>query len=78
MIGFMCASEFLYNKENLKYKYDVIAETDGIIAVFPYGEIKTESRKFPHPVYYFKLVLIITDLSCSGTSSEEVLSSSSL
>ena len=35
-----------------KYKYDVIADTDGIIAVLPFGEIKSESRK--NPIACFK------------------------
>lgn len=32
-------------------KYDIIAETEGMIACLPYGEIKSESRKFPHACY---------------------------
>ena len=30
-----------------KNKYDIIADTDGIIAILPFGEIKSESRKYP-------------------------------
>ena len=48
MIGFMCLSEFNGSKsESGKHKYDIIAETDGIIALLPFGEIKSESRKNP-------------------------------
>ncbi len=47
MIGFMQLSEFISSKEGSKHKYDIIAETDGIIAMLPFGEIKSESRKNP-------------------------------
>lgn len=47
MIGFMCLSELVTSKEGAKHKYDIIAESDGIVAVLPFGEIKSESRKFP-------------------------------
>ncbi len=47
MIGFMTVSELC---SNTKHKYDVIAESDGLIAVFPFGEIKSESRKYPQAV----------------------------
>ena len=47
MLGFMCLSEFISSKEGQKHKYDIIAETEGIIAMLPYGEIKSESRKNP-------------------------------
>jgi len=32
------------------WKYDMIAETDGVIAVLPFGEIKTEIRRQPKAV----------------------------
>ena len=44
MIGFMAVSE-LSIKE--KHKYDIIAESDGLIAIISFGEIKSEIRKFP-------------------------------
>lgn len=44
MIGFMNVSEMTSQVSN---KYDIIAETDGIIAILPFGEIKNESRKNP-------------------------------
>jgi len=51
MIGFMCLSELAGTKpEGGKHKYDIIAETDGIIALLPFGEIKSESRKNPQIV----------------------------
>ena len=48
MIGFMAVSEM---SPSTKHKYDVIAESDGIIALLPYGEIKSESRKNPHACF---------------------------
>eukprot|EP00347_Sterkiella_histriomuscorum_P003182 403365276 len=51
MIGFMQLSEMVNSKEGAKHKYDIIAETDGILAVLPFGEIKSESRKFPQACY---------------------------
>ena len=50
MIGFMCLSELVVSKESAKHKYDIMAESDGILAVLPFGEIKSESRKFPQVV----------------------------
>ena len=50
MVGFMFVSE-LNLKEN-KHRYDIIAETDGVIAVFPFGEFKSESRKNPQAVTF--------------------------
>ncbi|CDW84841.1 UNKNOWN [Stylonychia lemnae] len=47
MIGFMCVSELQVARDNTKHKYDIIAETDGILACLPFGEIKSESRKYP-------------------------------
>ena len=32
------------------WKYDMIAETDGVIAILPFGEIKTEIRRQPKAV----------------------------
>ncbi len=51
MIGFMLVSEL--NVKDTKHKYDIIAETDGVIAVFPFGEFKSESRKNPQAVCSF-------------------------
>ena len=48
MIGFMAVSEL---SSSTIHKYDVIAETDGIIALLPFGEIKGESRKNPQACY---------------------------
>lgn len=48
MLGFMAVSEL---SPSTKHKYDVIAESDGLIAVLPYGEIKSESRKNPIACY---------------------------
>lgn len=28
-----------------KWKYDIYAETDGLMAVLPYGEVKVEIRR---------------------------------
>lgn len=47
MIGFMTLSELIVSKDNAKHKYDIIAETDGVLAVLPFGEVKSESRKNP-------------------------------
>jgi len=33
-----------------KWKFEVFAETDGILAVLPFGEIKIEIRKNPKSV----------------------------
>lgn len=30
-----------------KWKFDIYAETDGFIALLPFGEVKTEARKTP-------------------------------
>ena len=48
MFGFNLVSEVTSCD---KYKYDIIAETDGILAMLPLGEIKTESRKNPQATY---------------------------
>ena len=32
------------------WRYDVFAEQDGILAVLPFGEIKTDIRKHPKAV----------------------------
>lgn len=37
MIGFMSVSELTMKD---KHKYDIIAETDGLLAVLAFGEIK--------------------------------------
>lgn len=44
MIGFINVSELSTQDKN---KYDIIAESDGIFILIPYGEIKNESRKYP-------------------------------
>ena len=44
MIGFMNVSEMTTQN---KAKYDIVAESDGLIAVLPLGEIKVESRRYP-------------------------------
>lgn len=49
-----------------KWKYDIYAETDGFIALIPFGEIKTESRRFPkivsHLVKFSNKILLILNL----------------
>jgi hypothetical protein len=35
----------------VRHKFDVIAESDGMIACLPFGEIKVESRKNPQACY---------------------------
>ncbi len=52
MTGFMNVSEMT---SELKSQYDIVAETDGIIAVLPFGEIKAESRRNPQPVSFITL-----------------------
>ena len=44
MLGFMAVSEL---SQATRHKFDVIADTDGILAVLPFGEIKSESRRNP-------------------------------
>lgn len=34
-----------------RWKYDVYAETDGVMAILPFGEIKTEIRRQPKAMY---------------------------
>jgi len=34
-----------------KHKFDVIAQTDGLMAILPYGEIKAESRRNPYACF---------------------------
>lgn len=48
MFGFMAVSELT---TSTKHKYDIIAESDGIIAILPFGEIKAESRRNPLACY---------------------------
>ena len=43
-----------------KWKFEVFAETDGILAVLPFGEIKIEIRK--NPAHVLRLKRIITQL----------------
>lgn len=38
-----------------KWKFEVFAETDGILAVLPFGEIKIEIRKNPKAVSIYQL-----------------------
>jgi hypothetical protein len=33
------------------WKYDIYAESDGMLAVLPYGEVKTEMRRQPRAMY---------------------------
>ena len=58
MLGFMSVSEL---SASTKHKYDVIAETDGIIALLAYGEIKSESRK--NPIACYKVLELATKKS---------------
>jgi hypothetical protein len=44
MIGFM---NFCSMPNNEKIKYDITAETDGYLAIIPFGEIKNLCRKAP-------------------------------
>jgi CRP-like cAMP-binding protein len=48
MFGYMALSEL---SPQTRYKFDVIAESDGMIAILPFGEIKSESRKAPLACY---------------------------
>jgi CRP-like cAMP-binding protein len=48
MFGFMELSEL---SNSTRHKFDVIAESDGMIACLPFGEIKTESRKNPQACF---------------------------
>jgi CRP-like cAMP-binding protein len=48
MFGFMEVSEL---STSVRHKFDVIAESDGMLAVLPFGEIKVESRKNPQACY---------------------------
>jgi hypothetical protein len=48
MLGFMSISELT---SSTKHKFDVIAETDGIIALVAFGELKSEVRKNPIGCY---------------------------
>ena len=41
-----------------KWKFDVYADSDSILGVFPYGEFKVESRRQPQGM--FKLIEIAT------------------
>lgn len=46
-----------------KWKFEVFAETDGIIAVLPFGEIKIEIRKNPKSVsILFNFICFFIDL----------------
>ena len=48
MFGYMEISEL---SPSTRHKFDVIAETDGMLACLPFGEIKFESRKSPQACY---------------------------
>ncbi len=48
-----------------KWKFDLYCETDGILAIFPFGEFKTEIRKNPKPL--FKLISIALSYSYETT-----------
>lgn len=67
----MALSEFISSKEGSKHKYDIIAETDGIIAMLPFGEIKSESRKNPQIVSYI-LSINYKDISNYGDCCQKV------
>ena len=41
-----------------KWKFEVFAETDGILAVLPFGEIKIEIRKNPKAVSIVSIINI--------------------
>lgn len=48
MFGYMAVSEL---SNQTRFKFDVIAESDGMIALLPFGDIKSESRKAPQALY---------------------------
>jgi len=41
----------MYNDENAKWKYDLVADTKGYLAILPFGEVKVEIRKNPKSMY---------------------------
>jgi len=48
MIGYNYFSEAT-TKE--KHSVEIIAETDGIVAIYPFGDLKIEARKFPRAIF---------------------------
>jgi len=44
MIGAMVLSDLT---EQSKARYDIVAESEGLLAILPIGEIKLDLRKFP-------------------------------
>ena len=60
-----------------KAKYDIIAETDGIIAVLPLGEIKVESRRQPQAVTIIQTNSLIV-LQSAEFGSQEVFGNPAL
>ena len=40
-----------YQDANAKWKFDLVADTKGYMALLPFGEIKIEMRKNPKPMY---------------------------
>ena len=43
----------VYTDETSKWKYDLIAESKGYLAILPFIEIKVEIRKNPKALYKF-------------------------
>lgn len=43
----------VYTDEKSKWKFDLIAESRGYLAILPFAEIKTEIRRNPKPLYKF-------------------------
>ena len=58
MIGQMNFAD-MCNRE--KHIVTVIAKTDGLIAVVPYGEIKMEIRKSPVQVSFFFQICVLNN-----------------
>ena len=63
MLGFMAVSEMT---SETKSKYDIIAESDGLVAALPIGELKQESRRNPQPVFFnfYSIVFQNSKFSC--------------
>ena len=41
----------VYNEENSKWQFDLVADTKGYMAILPFGEVKMELRKNPKAMY---------------------------
>ena len=65
MIGQMNAADF---STRLKHLATIKAGSDGMIAVLPFGELKSEVRKSPQEVRLIKLFFFHNDSHCSGVS----------